>query len=455
MIARAAGFLLTALLALAAPRTALAADAPARDIRDKRPVQDYDQRGSDPTTPGDVLLWVPRVVMLPPFLVSEYIVRRPIGATVTYIEKRKLVSALYDIFTFGPDHNIGIVPTALFDFGLLPSVGVYMFWDRFLADRNDLRLHAATWGPQWIALTGSDRINLDEKKKQSIVLRGEFYRRADLVFAGIGPSSRQEDRSRYDADRIDTSLGYETTDLWRSSSFTSAVGARAITHWGHDTALDDPSIRDQIANARFPAPPGFDQKYTIVYQSFALAIDTRRARPAPGDGLRLEINAQPAFQTNTRNSWVNWGGSVGVSHDLTKQQRVLSLTGGVQFSDPLLRDSVIPFTEQVVLGGSGPMRGFLLGRLVDRSSAVATLQYTWPIWAFLDGAMHLSIGNVFAKHLEDFELKKLRLSTGIGIRTNNSRDHSLELMTAFGTDTFEQGARISSVRIVIGANRGF
>jgi hypothetical protein len=101
------------------------------------------------------------------------------------------------------------------------------------------------------------------------------------------------------------------------------------------------------------------------------------------------------------------------------------------------------------------MRGFLAGRLVDRSSAVATLQYTWPIWVFIDGAMHLSIGNVFGKHLEDFELKKLRLSTGIGLRTNNSRDHSFELLTAFGTDTFEQGTRISSVRIVIGANRGF
>jgi Omp85 superfamily domain len=455
-MARTARLFLVMLLAiLGAPRTSFAADPPTSEPREKRPVQDFDQRGSDPTTPGEVLLWGPRVVMLPPYLVSEYVVRKPIGALVTYVEKRKLIGALYNLFTFGPGNNIGIVPTALFDFGLLPSVGLYMFWDHFLTDRNDFRLHAATWGDEWLAFTGSDRLRLDDKGKQSLTFRGEFYRRSDLVFAGMGPSSRQEDRSRYDVDRVDTSIGYDTSDLWRASTFSSAIGVRAITHWGDDAATDDPSIRTQIDNARFPAPPGFDHRYAIVYQRFALALDTRHARPAPGDGVRLELNAQPAFQTNSTNSWINYGGSIGVSHDITKQQRVISLTGGVQFSDPLLKDSTIPFTEQVTLGGTGAMRGFLPGRLVDRSSAVATLQYTWPIWVFLDGAMHLSIGNVFGKHLEDLELRKMRLSTGIGFRTNNSRDHSFELMTAFGTDTFEQGTRISSVRIVIGANRGF
>ena len=33
------------------------------DDGDERPVPDYDGRGDDPTTPGDVAIWVPRLMI--------------------------------------------------------------------------------------------------------------------------------------------------------------------------------------------------------------------------------------------------------------------------------------------------------------------------------------------------------------------------------------------------------
>jgi hypothetical protein len=52
----------------------------------KRPVPDYDGRADEPATTGDVLLWFPRVVLFPLYLVSEFVIRRPIGALATVVE---------------------------------------------------------------------------------------------------------------------------------------------------------------------------------------------------------------------------------------------------------------------------------------------------------------------------------------------------------------------------------
>lgn len=46
----------------------------------KRDLPDYDGRGPEPTTAGDVLLWVPRVALFPLYATTELLVRQPIGA---------------------------------------------------------------------------------------------------------------------------------------------------------------------------------------------------------------------------------------------------------------------------------------------------------------------------------------------------------------------------------------
>ena len=49
----------------------------------KRAVPDYSGRGEEPTTAGDVALWIPRVILSPLYFVSEYIIRRPLGWLIT------------------------------------------------------------------------------------------------------------------------------------------------------------------------------------------------------------------------------------------------------------------------------------------------------------------------------------------------------------------------------------
>ncbi len=101
------------------------------------------------------------------------------------------------------------------------------------------------------------------------------------------------------------------------------------------------------------------------------------------------------------------------------------------------------------------MRAYLSGRLMDRSAAVSTLKYRWPIWAGLDGTIQVATGNVFGAGLKDFDWNLLRLSSAVGIETIGSPDHTFEVLTGLGTETFADGTKISSVRLVFGTNRGF
>ena len=101
------------------------------------------------------------------------------------------------------------------------------------------------------------------------------------------------------------------------------------------------------------------------------------------------------------------------------------------------------------------MRGFYPGRLRDKSAAVLTAKYRWPIWVWLDGSLQTAVGNVYGDHLEQFSVGRSRLSTALGIESVGSRDSSFELLVGFGTETFDHGGQVDSVRVLIGSNRGF
>ena len=67
-----------------------------------RELPDYDGRGGPPSPPGKALLWVPRVVLFPLYLTSEYVIRRPLGWLISGAERAQVPAALYDFFAFGP-----------------------------------------------------------------------------------------------------------------------------------------------------------------------------------------------------------------------------------------------------------------------------------------------------------------------------------------------------------------
>jgi len=441
-------FSITLLLVLLSPLAASAADT--RDDRRQKP--DYDGRGEPSTSVGDVLIWIPRVIAAPFYLVSEYLLRAPFHFLVTAAEGG-LLTDIANFFTFDKDHKVGLVPTAFIDFGFKPSVGLYFFWDDFLAKDNDLRVQFGTGGPDWLNVSGADRIHLD--KNTTLSLRASWSKRKDWRFYGLGPDAREDDLGRYNAEIFDAGPQFDFK-IGRPLRLTTAAGVRDH-HFNDSGCCDDASVADRVGQGRYALPPGFGG-YTLLYQRLEGSLDSRPARPEPQHGVRVAAEVEPALDAarTPRSSHVRYGGTVAGYADITGTNRVLSLQLSAMFSDPIMgAKNEVPFREQVMLGGSGLMRGFLYGRLVDRSALVATLQYEWPIWVWLDGTMQVSAGNVFGAGLKDFEFKKLRLSSGLGFRSNTSSDSQFEMLVGFGTDTFDQGASISSFRLAIGATRGF
>ena len=415
---------------------------------------DYDGRGARPTTLGDVAIWVPRILAAPFYLTSEYLIRLPIGGLITGIERSSLAQKAVAKGSFGGKTKLGLVPTFSVDLGVLPSVGVYFFADDAFARHNEVRVHAATWGPDWINIGVADRYHVG--KTATAALRASWARRRDNPFYGLGPDSKEANGSRYASTTFDAGPEYDM-QLRPGTNLVAASGVRD-TGFGEGACCGDPSLQTRIGRGQLAAPPRLYDGFTTVYSRAGFSLDTRGPLPAPRSGIRLALSGQQSTDITHRpgNSWLQYGVTGGAFWDVTGKARVISLSTTVLFVDPIKGSAdSIPFNERVSLGGTSLMRGFLAGRLIDRSAVVATVAYEWPIGVFLDGTMQMSAGNVFGAGLRDYDSKKLRLSPGLGIRTTNSPDHQLEVMTGLGTDTIENGARITSFRLAIGATRGF
>jgi hypothetical protein len=423
---------------------AAAAEAP-----EKRPIPDYDGR-EKPTRPGELALWVPRVLLYPAYVVSEYVVRRPIGALVIAAEKAQLPRALYDFFMLTEDKRAGWAPVAFFDFGFEPSVGLYVFWDDALARGNDLRAHASTGGIRWLAASITDRIHVGAQ--DSLALEASGIRRPDYEYYGEGPSSLDRSLSRYGSDRLQASVTFEG-QLGGANRLETGVGLRSVTF--HAPERGEPSVRERAARGVFALPTGFDSGYAAGYSRLALRLDSRKARSRTGSGVRLDLDAeQGSAPGHAPVGWLRYGGIAGGFVDLNDRGRTLSLSLSVHFSDPLV-DQRPPFTELVQLGGREAMRGFLPGRLFGRSGVATTLAYHWPVWAWLDGTLQAAVGNVFDEHLRDFDLSLLRFSGALGVATAGFSDNPVEALVGFGTETFDHGAQATSLRLVLGTSHAF
>lgn len=410
---------------------------------------DYDGRGNPDADAGSWALWIPRVVLAPLYLTHEYLLRRPLGALVTHAERERWAETVVQVFTWGDRNQNLIVPTALYDFGLLPCVGFYYAGDGVLGEHNDLRLHAATWGAKWINATAADRYAID--KAQRIQARFEFKRSEDNLFFGVGPEVTSDTQSRYGLERTEGSVGYR-----RAFDDASRLDLEAGVHriaFVEGECCGDPSLDSRIAAGEVMAPPGYRAPYTSAFGRAELTLDQRRPRPEPGGGSYLHLRAAPSVDLGGGRSWLDYGGEIGHAIDLTGHRRTLRMQLALDFVDSL-GGGAVPFTEYALAGGER-MPGFVPGWLIGRSVAVAQLAYTWPVWLGLDAQSRLSIGNAFGAHLDGLTAGTLRWSGDIGFTTSTAHDQGFEVLIGLGSETFERGAGVTSLRVTVGSRRGF
>jgi hypothetical protein len=148
-------------------------------------------------------------------------------------------------------------------------------------------------------------------------------------------------------------------------------------------------------------------------------------------------------------SWIRYGGTLQGFWDMTGTGRVLGLGVWGAFVDEL-GDQPVPFTSLVTLGGAEPFAGFVAGSLRDQSAVAVELSYYWPVFAHIDGVAAVSIGNVFPKHLRNFDVDLLRMSAELGIRTRDTGKSSFQLIIGTGSTTFREGFTLKTFRFSFG-----
>ena len=416
----------------------------------KRPMPDYDGRGMPEASGDEPGTWVARVLLSPLYLLSEYGIRRPAEALTTHAEHHDWFTKVYDFFAPGPNHDIGFFPVGFVEFGFNPSVGVYGFANHFIVRDNYAHVHVEAWPPDWWLGTVDDHWDDGHKAFDVHVSTSS---RPDQVFYGIGPSSLQSAQSRFTERRFDAS-GTFLVRPWRSSFVQGTVGVRKVeTTNGHYGG--DPNLEQEAATGAFAIPFGFDQSYLAPYTDVHFALDTRKPKTERGASVRVEADSEQGEDVEhaPATSWIRYGGSLAGTIDVGGHGRLLSLSVTALFADSLGSEP-IPFTELVSLGGNAYMRGYFDGRLRGRSAAVAMLRYAWPIAPFLDGTLEAAVGNVFDEHLTDFDPKLLRFSAAFGIATP-AWNVPVEMVVGLGTETFDQGTAVDSVRLMIGVPRSF
>jgi len=414
---------LTAIAVVLAPRAARA--APPK----KRAAQHYGRPA--PKQPASHALDAPlRIVLFPAWLVFEVVLRQPHAALVSAVEGSDTVRKAQDKTSDGPLKELTILPAARFDVGMKSLVGLNGRW-RY--HRNDLMVQAGTWGVGTVQAHASDRFEF--RPRQFLGALTAFERREDLPFYGLGPRSRDEDRSRYAATALRLQVAH-AVEPWRASSVASTLGVRG--QWNGETEL---------------AAPGMGQRYAAAYQRVELTFDSRRQVPTRSVSVRASVYEEATFAVaGARQSWLRYGGALGATVDLTGTRRLLSLGLQTDLVDPL--QGIVPLTDLVTLGGDRLLHGYLRGRLVDRSAMVAIAEYTWPTWVFLDGVLHAAVGNVFGPRFSGAEAGALRYSAGVGLRSTGDRRSRFELLFAVGSRPFDEGGRIDSVRFLVGTQHG-
>jgi len=415
----------------------------------KRPAPDLDGRPPADPSPGEKLLVVPRTLLFPVHLLFEYALRRPLGLLLTEMERNGL-GAIFDFLLFD-DQRAGIVPVVLVDFDFQPSGGLHYFHNELGSPRNAIQLWASTGGRQWWRVTVQDRLYLDAGEKRRLRFTFDAWRRPDYLFHGLGAASQVRDLSRYQRTFANGTVAFRL-GLWRSSSLEWQVTA-GFNRFADGDFRGERTIREAVAQGRFPLPPGFASGYTAVRHTLRLTADSRRPWPAPGSGGVASVWGTQAFDAEDLDRrWVRWGALGAAFHDFGGRRVVGAALQAEQVVPTGPAD--VPFTELVYLGVSPVfLGGFPPGRLIGGTAMAGSLRYSYPIWPLLDASVTASVGNVFGDAWSGLAPDQLRTSFGIGVMTSDNPDQAFTFQVAVGTKTFAEGAGFDSLRLYVGVSR--
>jgi hypothetical protein len=196
-------------------------------------------------------------------------------------------------------------------------------------------------------------------------------------------------------------------------------------------------ISDAKGSSRPPATPdsvtGNNSSMTALAIEPGLRFDTRDNPFRPTTGWLLDGIFTYTDQVD-RDQFRYLGYRLEVQRYIPvfRGDRVLLLRGYLAKQDSVGGGS-IPFYELSLLDLNNGLRGFDRGRWQDEGALLFNVEWRFPVWQDVEGAIFLDEGQVFNNY-EDIKLKEFRYSAGAGLRFVTPRKFAFRAQVAASED---------------------
>lgn len=400
----------------------------------------------------DGLLALPRILLAPPRLLLRAL-GEPVRAVLALDERYHVFNFLTHLVT-SADGTRGLRPEIRYISRLAPQLAVTYFDRKLLGEGSSLSLTIGAVLPGLAFAEFGVRPHLPDR--YALAITGTYLKRDDAFFAGVGLSSpgglaaNENPRARVAIESVDVGATLEVKlhKLLRLKGAESWIfrryGNGRRDKVGSELPVAEAYCRGSVhGQCLVPAVdearvPGFYDGANYFATDARLAFDTRTGTYSSRLWLRLELGGRYAQSPSLAGpSWLSGRGTIAAGVPLGGT-RALVLRIAAEMMKPT-SDCVVPFSELIALGGPDDLRGSPLGRYRDFSSVLATLEYRWAVWMWMDAAIFTDWGGVFGQRFQGFAIDRIVPNVGVGIQIHTAHHFVLRAQVAYG---FGEGLQV-------------
>lgn len=445
--ARAACFIAAQYIAAHVARAEEATD----DWRSRPRVEPADEGGDHAVDPGtsprgtddraserdeDKALALPRALLTPPRLVLDAALL-PVRGLLYLAHRYKIPDRVIDLL-YNDERTAAIIPTLSFFGSEGVTVGVTAFHEGWGRHHERVAIAAKFGGHYTQAYEASFEAPNVAGSPFGLDVMTRFEMSENLHFFGYGPGDLEETAPASNLGPRDAHV--ETTFSERrglialrpSWAFGKSVrvaleGIYNQRDFGpREDPEHDPSIETVYDVGQLP---GFTSGYALMEGLLDFRIDTRAPKGPTSSGLYLDVfggGAPPQHGFG----FAHYGAEATGYIDLYHGDRILAL----HFAHEGVAgdDAAIPFADLPRLGGPRALRGFDRDRFRDNLTALATIEYQYPVHEYLSASLFVEMGSVGHDYLELVTPENYRFSGGGGLFLHAEDTKILSLQFAYG-----------------------
>ncbi len=365
-------------------------------------------------------------VLLAPFRGIFLFLRYPLGGALRFEDRHHPSGRLISWLTWS-DGQRTLRPAFYYSTIYVPEFGLKYNDNLTLGVDTNLSVTATVGGANYVY----SAISVEPTRTRDpigVIFDVMFDRRGDLLYNGLGNHTFSDaPNSRYLMNALEARLTLRLrVQPWLGLYGTLTSGFKRFGNG--DRLGGDPGI-DFVWDTT--TIPGFTNGTDFVRGGAGFVVDLRNqvAIPATGLLIRGSFDYTKGIDGDFATYW-RLRGLIGVPINLWERTHVLWLQAATSLAWP--DTGAIPFSELPTLGGPNDLRGFRFQDFRDYSAAWFTIEYRWPGWMWVNGAVFADYGGVFKENFGNFGARRMQPDVGIAFRFISSPQFSIGVQFAYG-----------------------